>query len=128
MTYGASMPSPRGALGRIGEEQAAAHLAAAGYALVARNWRCPLGEIDLVARQGEQVVFVEVKTRRQGGWPPEEGVDRAKAERLRALAWAYLDAAGAAPETPWRIDLVAVEVDADGRVVRLEQIEYAVEE
>jgi putative endonuclease len=122
------MPSPRGALGRLGEEQAAAHLVAAGYALVARNWRCARGEIDLVARQGDQVVFVEVKTRRQGGWPPEEGIGAAKAGRLRELALAYLEAAEAAPETPWRIDLVAVEVDADGRIVRLEQIEYAVEE
>lgn len=122
------MPSPRASLGRLGEERAAAHLAAAGYTVIARNWRCALGELDLVARLGDQVVFVEVKTRRHGPWSPEEGVGPAKARRLLALAYAYLEAAGAAADTPWRIDVVAVEVDGAGRVVRLEQIESAVEE
>ncbi len=125
---GASMPSPRGRLGLLGEERAAAHLAGAGYALLARNWRCAIGEIDLVAQLGDQVVFVEVKTRRRGAWSPEESVGPAKAGRLVALAYAYLEAAGAAADTPWRIDVVAVEVDRAGRVVRLEQIEHAVEE
>lgn len=122
------MPSARGALGRLGEERAAAHLARAGYSLVARNWRCPLGEIDLVALQGDQVVFVEVKTRRGEAWPPEESVGAAKAARLVALAYAYLEATAAAPATPWRIDVIAVELDAAGRVARLEQIEHAVGE
>lgn len=122
------MPSARGALGRIGEERAAAHLACSGYSLIARNWRCPIGEIDLVARQGDQLVFVEVKTRRGEAWPPEEGVGAAKARRLIALAYAYLEATGAGPATPWRIDVIAIELDAAGRLARLEQIEHAVEE
>ncbi|HMQ32731.1 MAG TPA: YraN family protein [Chloroflexaceae bacterium] len=122
------MPSARGALGRLGEERAAAHLIAAGYSLVARNWRCALGELDLVALRGGQLVFVEVKTRRGEAWNPEEGVGAAKAARLVALAYAYLEATGAAPATPWRIDVIAVELDAAGRVARLEQIEHAVGE
>jgi putative endonuclease len=124
------MPSPRGALGRLGEEHAAAYLRGAGYTLLARNWRCVYGELDLVAQQGGQVVFVEVRTRRvgAGAGSPEESVGAAKAGRLRALAYAYLEAAGNIAPDGWRIDVIAIELDGKGRVVRLEQIEYAVEE
>ena len=121
------MPSPRGTLGRLGEEYAAAYLRRAGYTLLARNWRCVYGELDLVAQQGDQVVFVEVKTRRAGSGSPEESVGPAKAGRLRALAYAYFAAAGGEPAA-WRIDVIAVELDGAGRVTRLEQIESAVED
>lgn len=125
---GANMPSARQGLGRLGEAAAAAHLTRAGYSVVARNWRCPAGEIDLIASLGPQLVFVEVRTRRSGPWSPEESVGRAKARRLVGLAYAYLEAAGMPADSSWRIDLVAVEVGPDGRIMRLEQIEYAVEE
>lgn len=121
------MPSHRGALGRLGEEYAAAHLRRAGYSLLARNWRCARGEIDLIAQRGGQVVVVEVKTRRAGTGSPEESVGPAKAGRLRALAYAYFEATGGEPAA-WRIDVIAVELDGAGRVARLEQIESAVEE
>lgn len=123
---GASMPSARAALGRRGEDAAAAHLARTGYTLIARNWRCAAGEIDMVARMGDQLVFVEVRTRRGGAWSPEESVGPTKAGRLRALAYTYLADAGLPAESPWRIDVIAVEVDASGQITRLEQIEYAV--
>lgn len=125
------MPSARGALGAFGESAAAAHLLRQGAAIVARNWRCRYGEIDLVARMGGQLLFVEVRTRRRRGpddVSPEESVGAAKAARMRRLAYAYLAEAGLDPEAPWRIDLVAVEVDGAGRVVRLEQFEAAVGE
>jgi putative endonuclease len=122
------MPSPRGALGRLGEEHAAAYLRRAGYTLLARNWRCANGELDLVAQLGDQVVFVEVRTRRAGSGSPEESVGAAKAGRLRALAYVYLEGLGDAAPVIWRIDVIAVEIDRAGRVVRLEQIEHAVEE
>jgi len=123
------MPSDRRrALGGFGESAAAAHLARRGIAVVARNWRCPIGEIDLVARAGDQVVFVEVRARRAGPIAPEETISPAKARRLAALALAYLQAAALPEHTPWRIDLVAVVVDAAGRVERLTHIESAVEE
>jgi putative endonuclease len=121
------MPSARAALGRLGEDAAADHLSATGHTLIARNWRCPIGEIDLVALKGGQLIFVEVRTRRGGQWSPEESVGPAKAGRLRALAYTYLAAAGLSAESPWRIDVIAVEVAA-GQVSRLEQIEYAVGE
>mgnify|MGYP005839873467 CR=1 FL=1 len=127
---GASMPSARGRLGRFGELAAAAHLQRSGYTLIARNWRCSGGEIDLVARRGDQVVFVEVRTRRVRGPQaalPEASVGAAKAQRLANLAHAYLAAAALPAEVPWRIDVIAVEVDGAGRVVRLAHIEHAVE-
>lgn len=125
---GASMPSARATLGRRGEDAAAAHMARTGYTLIARNWRCAIGEIDLVALMGDQVVFVEVKTRRGGAWSPEESISPRKAGRLRALAYAYLADASLPAERPWRIDVIAVEVDGAGQITRLEQIEYAVNE
>lgn len=123
------MPSARRALGAFGEAAAAAHLCSRGATILARNWRCGSGEIDLVARMGDQLLFVEVRTRRAGeGAAPEESIGPAKAARLLRLAYAYLDAESLAPEPLWRIDVMAVEVNAAGRVVRLEQIEGAVAE
>jgi putative endonuclease len=122
------MPSARRGLGSFGELAAAAHLQRRGATIIARNWRCPLGEIDLVAHMGGQLLFVEVKARRGSVPAPEESVGRAKQRRLARLAHAYLAAAGLPETTPWRIDVIAVEVDPLGRVRRLEQIESAVED
>lgn len=74
----------RGALGRYGEDLAARLLADAGMAVLERNWRCRAGEIDIVARDGDAVVFCEVKTRRAGCFEhPMEAVTPAKADRLQ---------------------------------------------
>ena len=90
----------------------------AGLSILARNWRCRAGEIDILAREGEAVVVVEVKTRRgrQAG-TPEQGVDDPKRRKLCALAQAYVDATGW--EGPVRIDVVAVELDSAGHLLRL---------
>jgi putative endonuclease len=126
---GASMPSTRRALGDFGESTARSHLLRAGYQIVASNWRCPIGEIDLVARQGGQLVFVEVRTRRlDGPVAPEESLSPAKRRRLAALALAYLAAASHADQPSFRIDLIAVAVDRTGRVAHLDHIVSAIEE
>ena len=80
------------ALGRWGEDLAAEHLTAAGMQVLARNWRCADGELDLVARDVDgTVVFVEVKTRAGVGFgEPAEAVGRVKARRLRTLACRWL--------------------------------------
>ena len=81
----------RRGLGRWGENQAADHLTAAGYSLVARNWRCRGGEIDLIFRDGETVVFVEVKTRRGRAYgAPEEALTPHKAQKLLDLGQQYV--------------------------------------
>jgi putative endonuclease len=73
-------------LGRRGEVVAAKWLEAAGLILVARNWRCPAGEIDLIVRDGATAVFVEVKTRTSVAYGhPFEAITPAKRARLRRL-------------------------------------------
>ena len=83
--------SARIAVGRYGEDVAVAHLEAAGLEVVARNWRCREGEIDIIAREGAVLVMCEVKTRRALGFgTPLEAVTAAKASRLRRLAARWL--------------------------------------
>jgi putative endonuclease len=95
-------------LGRRGEDLAALHLQRGGFDIVERNWRCPAGEIDIVARDGDEVVFVEVKTRTSTAYGhPLEAITVQKLARLRRLAGAWCEAhpVGAAG---LRIDAVAV--------------------
>lgn len=130
MTCGANMPSAdtRRRLGDFGESAVAAYLVRQGYTILARKWRCTVGEIDLIACQGDQVIFVEVRTRRglaQGC--AEESITPAKRNRLIQLAYTYLDAQHLDENSAWRIDVVAVQVDAAGRIASLTHIPHAVE-
>jgi len=78
-------------VGRAGEDRAAAHYRARGYAVLERNWRCAAGEIDLICARGPTLVICEVKARsRAATGHPLEAVTRAKQMRLRRLAAAYL--------------------------------------
>ena len=104
------------ALGRRGEQLAADYLQGLGLSLVERNWRCSLGEIDLVMRDGSETVFVEVKTRAGLGYGhPLESITAAKLARLRRLAAAWC-AAHPGPHGLVRIDAVAVVAPAFGAV------------
>jgi putative endonuclease len=115
------------AIGAAGEQLAAGWLERAGLRLLARNYRCPGGEVDIVAEDHGELVFGEVRTRRVGGLVgPEESITRRKQQRLRHAAEHYLQAAGAA-DRPWRIDLVAIEIEATGRVCRVEHLRSVVE-
>lgn len=79
------------AVGRFGEDTAAAYLAAAGLTLLDRNWRCAGGELDIVAQEGTTLVFVEVKTRSTAAFgDPAEAVGVVKAARIRRLAQQWL--------------------------------------
>jgi putative endonuclease len=83
-------------LGRRGEDRAAAWYAARGYTVLARNWRCPQGEIDLVCTREGVLVVCEVKARRTDAHgAPFEAVTPAKQRRLRRLGAAYLRSQGA---------------------------------
>jgi putative endonuclease len=96
------------ALGEYGERVAATHLRAAGFAVLACNWRCEVGEIDIVARDGDVLVVCEVKTRSGDGFgSPLEGVTAVKAARLRRLAARWIVEHGVHPAEV-RIDLVGV--------------------
>jgi putative endonuclease len=119
------MSTSRQRLGQWGESVAVLHLEEKGFQIVERNWRCAQGEIDIVARDGEEIVFVEVKTRRgrQMGYP-EEGLTVKKAQRLIELAQLYLSERDLDPD--WRVDLVAVELDNTGKLTRCEHVVNAV--
>jgi putative endonuclease len=95
-------------LGRAGEDVAAAYLRSKGMHVIDRNWRCPIGEIDLVAVDGGCLVVCEVKTRRSRiAGEPVEAVTPEKVRRLRRLALAWVEA-HAGPRRTLRIDVVAV--------------------
>jgi putative endonuclease len=115
--------------GDFGERVAASHLEAKGYAILERNWGTREGEIDLIAARGPDLIFVEVRSRRGGGrmGTPEESITGRKATHVRAAAAAYLQEHPDAP-TNVRIDAVVIELDAKGRVMRVEQIENAIED
>lgn len=102
-------------LGRRGEDIAAEHLRDAGMVVLARNWRCALGELDIVAREGSTLVFCEVKTRSGVGYgPPAEAIVKTKVRRIRRLAAAWL----AQADRGWaetRFDVVSVIQPSGGR-------------
>lgn len=100
-------------LGRLGEKIAADHLLRQGYLLLKTNWHCPYGELDLILRQGDTIVFVEVKTRR--GDRLEEAflaITPRKRAHLIDSAEQYLSENGL-EECAWRIDVVAVAIIDD---------------
>ena len=122
----ASEPSPRQRTGRLGEDAAARYLMRAGYQVVERNYRCRAGEIDLVARDGETLVFIEVRARTSTAFgTPEESVTARKQQKMIACALTYLSERGR-PDQDWRIDVVAVTLDR-GRVSRLDHYQHAIE-
>jgi putative endonuclease len=99
---------PRRALGADGEDRAAAWYEARGFSVVARNWRCREGELDLIVRKGRDLVFVEVKARSSDRFGiPAEAVTPAKQRRLRGLAARYLADTGARAGT-LRFDVVTI--------------------
>jgi len=104
------------ALGRRGEQLAASYLEGRGYTLIDRNWRCPQGEIDIVARDAGELVFVEVKTRSSVAFGhPLEAITAVKLARLRRLAAAWCDA-HPGPHDSVRIDGLAVIAPRGGPV------------
>ncbi|MCU1413133.1 MAG: YraN family protein [Microbacteriaceae bacterium] len=101
-------------LGSRGEDLAAAALTEAGMLVIDRNWRCPQGEIDIVAIDGAETVFVEVKTRTSVAFGhPLEAITAQKLARLRRLAAAWCDA-HPGDHDRIRIDAVAVIAPATG--------------
>jgi putative endonuclease len=107
-TQSAQGAGRRRALGAFGEAAAARHLTERGMVLLDRNWRCEIGEVDLVLRDGQTLVVCEVKTRSSTRFgTPLEGVTEQKAARLRRLAARWLAEHEVRPDDV-RIDLVGV--------------------
>ena len=114
--------------GILGEKLAKDFLKKRGYHILETNYRCPEGEIDIVARHRGYLVFTEVRTKTslQFG-SPEESITPAKRERMRATAFHYRQTHNNLPPL-WRIDMVAVELNQKGKPSRIELIENAVNE
>src|SRR5579859_2272409 len=113
-------------LGNAGERLAAERLQQAGYRIRALNYRCQMGEIDIVAEEAGDMVFVEVKTRRGTAYGmPEEAITAAKQRKLIAAAQTYLAAEGCA-ETSWRVDVVAVALTPAGKLQEVRVYRHAI--
>lgn len=113
--------------GILGERIACEFLGKNGYDIIETNYRCTEGEIDIVARQQDTLVFVEVRTKKSRKFgSPEESITRIKKERLRALAERYGQEHDDIPDL-WRIDFIAIQLDINNRVKRIQLIENAVD-
>ncbi len=103
------MTDARRALGAKGEDLAAAWYERQGYEIVARNWRCKDGELDLIVRANRTYVFCEVKTRTSTAFgTPAEAVGREKQMRIRRLAARWLDEGSCGPARDIRFDVASV--------------------
>jgi putative endonuclease len=118
-------PQAKSPLGDRGENRAARYLRDLGYKIIVRNFRCDLGEIDIVARDGKTIVFVEVKTRAYDDPTPEEQVNNGKQHQITKAAKFYLSRYGI-PQPPARFDVVAI-VWPQGREPMIRHVENAFE-
>lgn len=120
------MNNYRKSIGALGERLAVAHLKKLKYKIIETNFRCSIGEIDIIAQDRDCLVFIEVKTRRSSNvGTPEDSLTSIKKRRLTSLALAYLQCHNISP-TNWRLDVVAVELDQDYIPSRIEVIKNAI--
>ena len=114
--------------GKRGEELARDFLKKRGFRILETNYRCPEGEIDIISRHKDCLVFTEVRTKTsQQFGSPEESITYTKKRRIIATARHYLQNHGD-KLPPWRIDFIAIELDRKGKPSRIELIENAVDE
>ena len=114
--------------GILGEKLAKDFLKKRGYHIKETNYRCPEGEIDIVAKHKDTLVFIEVRAKKSLEFgSPEESITPAKMGRLRAAAAHYRQTHNNLPQL-WRIDVVAVELNQKGELSRIEVIENAISE
>lgn len=115
------MTIPRIQLGKNGESIAARHLEQRGYRILTRNYRSPAGEIDIVARQGETIVFIEVKTRRSQRYGhPKAAVTPAKQRKISMAALHYLKSQNQL-QARSRFDVVTILPKGDSSQIELIQ-------
>jgi ribonuclease HII len=114
-------------VGRLGEELASRHLEERGYVVCETNYRCAVGEMDIVALDGECLAFVEVRTRRSKKFGlPVESITKAKQQKLIEVAETYLQEHGSST-ADWRIDVVSVQMSPRDAVEHIDLIKNAVE-
>lgn len=114
------MEDTRRALGARGEDLAVRYLKKKGYKVIERNYRCQWGEIDLIAREGDTLIFVEIKSRSSSGFGlPQDAVNRFKQNKLIEVARAYLAERRLTDDITMRFDVVAVQLTPSGPEMEL---------
>jgi len=114
------MEDSKRARGIRGEDLAVTYLKKKGYKVIERNYRCQWGEIDLIAREGDTLVFVEIKSRTSSGFGlPQDAVDRFKQEKLVQVARAYMAEHRLTEDISMRFDVVAVQLTPSGPEMEL---------
>lgn len=116
-------------IGQIGENLAVKYLEGKGLKILFRNYRRRLGEIDIVAQEGDEIVFVEVKARKKffGNLygMPEDAVDKKKIKKIKNTAWNFLERYKySLNDTKWRIDIVSIELNWKTRMAKVKHIRY----
>jgi len=112
------------AVGRRGEELAVKYLMNKGYEILARNYRCKIGELDVVARHAQALIFVEVRSSSSlaFGWP-HESVNKKKRAKLRLVAQYYIQST--CFKLPVRFDVIGISFGTDGKLRNIEHVEDA---
>jgi putative endonuclease len=106
--------------GDIGEDIAYGYLETQGYKILEHNYRFRIGEIDIIAEEGDTLVFIEVKTKSNKDFGlPQEMVNYKKQQKLIRLAQAYLTEKNLSEDKAWRIDVVAITKNKDSQNIQL---------
>ncbi len=114
-------------LGKLGEELAFKKVKRLGYKCIARNYRCALGEIDLIAKDGDCLVFIEIKTRRGRSLGSiKEAIDKRKKRQLSKVALAYLKSNNSC-DVKSRFDVVAISLNQDKEQIEVIQNAFDLE-
>jgi putative endonuclease len=117
-------------LGNLGEKIAEKYLRDKGYKIIKKNYQKRWGEIDIIARENQELVFIEVKTRTEDKsllyGLPQDSVNFFKQEKLIKTARTYLFENDCSSQTNWRIDVIAVKLNEQGKEISLDHIKNAV--
>ena len=118
------MKNQNSTIGKLGEDIAVKYLENHDYKILSRNYRKPWGEIDIVAQQSDELVFVEVKTQNQGfEWRPEENVTRHKKRQLSKIINTYLKERKVYGETNFSVEVLGIIINDKTETAQVEHIQ-----
>lgn len=116
-------------LGKFGEKIAEKYLRKKRYKVLAQNFKRKWGELDLVAKKKGGIIFFEVKTiLEREGFAPEDEIDRKKKRQLIKMAQIYLSENKIPFESPWQIDILAIEISPDSKKAKIRHFKNAIED
>jgi len=114
------MPSKKRLFGDLGENTACSYLKKSGYSIIKRNYQTKFGEIDIIAKKENQLIFIEVKSSNfDSEIPPEDNLTKAKIKKLLKTIELYLLSNRFSREIPHRLDLIAVKLDKNTQKAKL---------